>query len=85
LNNIHIKFGTPRKLVRLIKVKFKIKIKMIICISKHLSDALPIQNGLNGDDLWPLLSTSVWYMSLRRLKKSGQFGKEWDTSNYGPS
>jgi hypothetical protein len=50
-------FGTRMKLVRLIKM-----CSYVICktfsISKNLSDASPIQNGLKqGDALYPLLST----------------------------
>jgi hypothetical protein len=72
----------PMKLVRLIKFN----IKTIICIRKHLPDVLPIQNNLNGDDLWPLLFNFSLVNVIKKVqKKSGKFGKEWDISNYGPS
>jgi hypothetical protein len=53
--NIHIEFGVPMKLVRLIKMCLK-ETYSSVYIGKHLSDSFPIQNSLKqGDALSPLL------------------------------
>jgi hypothetical protein len=55
LYKIFIEFGTPRKLVRLIKMCLN-EAYSKIRIGKHLSCAFPITNGLKqGDALLPLL------------------------------
>jgi hypothetical protein len=55
LYNILIEFGVPMKLVRLIKMCLN-ETYSKVCISKHLSESFPIQNGLKqGDALSPLI------------------------------
>jgi len=56
LYNILIKFGIPRKLVRLIKMCLT-ETYSGVRVGKKLSDKFPIRNGLKqGDVLSPLLS-----------------------------
>jgi hypothetical protein len=45
LYNIHIEFGVPMKLVRLIKMCLN-ETYSKVCIGKYLSESFPIQNGL---------------------------------------
>jgi hypothetical protein len=53
--NILLEFGTPKKLVRLIKMCLNEPYNRVRTC-KLLSDTFPIQNGLKqGDDLSPLL------------------------------
>jgi hypothetical protein len=53
--DILIEFGVPMKLVKLIKMYLN-ETYSKVRINKHLSDNLPIQNGLKqGDALAPLL------------------------------
>jgi hypothetical protein len=55
LYNILIEFGVPVKLFRLIQMCLN-KTHSKVHIRKHLSDSVPIQNGLKqGDALLPLL------------------------------
>jgi hypothetical protein len=54
LCNILIEYGTPRKLVELIKMHLN-ETYSKICIGKNLSDKFNIQNGLKGEEaLLPL-------------------------------
>jgi hypothetical protein len=56
LYNILIEFGIPKKLVRLTKMCMN-ETYSTAQIGKHLSDPLPVRNGLKqGDALSPLLS-----------------------------
>jgi hypothetical protein len=56
LFSILIEFGTPLKLVRLIKMCVNETYSSKIHIGTNVSDAFPIQNGLKQrDDLSPLL------------------------------
>jgi hypothetical protein len=58
--NILIEFGVPMKLVMLIKMCLN-EMYSKVHIGKHLSDSIPIQNGLKqGDDLSPLLFNSAY-------------------------
>ena len=55
LYNILIKFGTPMKLVSVIKMCVNESYSRV-GVGKHLSDMFPIKNGLKqGDALSPLL------------------------------
>jgi hypothetical protein len=67
LYNILIEFGVPMKLVRLIKICLNetySKARM----GKHLSDSLPIQNGLKkGDALSPLLFNFALEYAIRNV------------------
>jgi hypothetical protein len=56
LYNMLIEFGVPMKLVRLIKMCLN-EIYSKVRIGKHLSESLPIQNGLNQDALHHCFST----------------------------
>jgi hypothetical protein len=47
--NILLEFGTPKKLVRLIKMCLD-ETYSKVHVGKHLSDTFPIQNGLKQDD-----------------------------------
>jgi hypothetical protein len=49
LYKIHMKFGVPMKLIRLIKTCLK-ETYSKACIGKHLSDSFPTQNGLKQGD-----------------------------------
>jgi hypothetical protein len=49
LYNIFIEFGTPVKLIRLIKMCLN-ETYSKVRIGKHLSDSFPIQNGLKQGD-----------------------------------
>jgi hypothetical protein len=64
------------KLVRLIQMCLN-ETHSKISISKHSSDAFPIQNGLKqGDVLSPLLSIFALEYSTKRSKKQRQIGSE---------
>jgi hypothetical protein len=63
---ILIEFGIPMKLVRPIKLCLK-ETYSKVCIGKHLSDSLAIQNGLKqGDALSPLLFNFALEYALGR-------------------
>jgi hypothetical protein len=67
LYNILIEFGVPMKLVRLIKMCLN-ETHSKVCIGKHLSDSLPIQNGLKqGDALSPLLFNFALEYAIRMV------------------
>jgi hypothetical protein len=69
LYNILIEFGIPKKLIRLIKMCLN-EIYSKVYIGKHLSDSIPIQNGLKqGDDLSPLLFNFALEYAIRRSRK----------------
>jgi hypothetical protein len=54
LYNILLESGTPKKLVRLIKMCLN-ETYSKVCVGKHVSDTFPIQNDLKqGDALLPL-------------------------------
>jgi hypothetical protein len=63
LYNILIEFGIPMKLAGLIKMCLN-ETYSRGRVGKHLSDTLPIQNGLKQDDFLPLFSTLLWNMPL---------------------
>ena len=57
LYNILIEFGTPMKLVRLIKMCLT-EMYSRVWVGKNLSDMFPVRNGLEqGDALLPCFST----------------------------
>jgi hypothetical protein len=64
LYNILLEFGTPKKLIRLIKMCLN-KTYSKVCVGKLLSDKFPIQNGLKQDDLLPLLFNFALECAIR--------------------
>jgi hypothetical protein len=70
LYNILPEFGTPKKLVRLIKMSL-IKTYSKFRIGKLLSDKFPIQNGLKqGDALSPLLFNFALDYVIRKVQEN---------------
>ena len=67
LYNILIEFGTPMKLVRLIKMCLTETCSRIR-VSKNLSDTFPIRNGLKKDVLLPLLFNFAMEYAIRRVQ-----------------
>jgi hypothetical protein len=68
LYNILIEFGIPIKLVKLI-IMCLTKMCSRVRVGKHLSDRLPITNGLkNGDALSPLLFNVALDYTIRRVQ-----------------
>ena len=68
LCNILIEFGTPMKLVRLVKVCLT-ETYSRVRVRKNLSDTFPIRNGLKqGDALSPLFFNFVLEFAIRRLQ-----------------
>ena len=66
--NILIEFGTPMKLVRLIKMCLT-EMYSTVWIGKNLSDMFPIRKGLKeGDALLPLLFSFVSEYTIRRVQ-----------------
>jgi len=64
---ILIEFGTPMKLVKLIKM-FLNETCSKICVGKHLPDIFPIQNGpKQGDPLWPLIFSFGIKYAMRKF------------------
>jgi hypothetical protein len=69
LYNILLEFGTPKKLVRLIKVCLN-ETYSKVRIGKLLSDKFPIQNGLKqGDALSPLLFSFALEYAIRKVQE----------------
>jgi hypothetical protein len=67
LYNILLKFGIPKKLVRLIKMCLN-ETYSTVCVNKLLSDEFPIQNGLKqGDALLPLLLNFALENAIRKV------------------
>ena len=67
LYNILIKFGIPKKLVRLIKMCLS-ETYSTVRVGRFLSDAFPIHCGLKqGDALSPLLFQFVLVYSIMRV------------------
>jgi hypothetical protein len=66
--NILLEFGTPKKLVRLIKMCLN-ETYSKICVGKHLSDTFPIPIGLKqGDALLPLLFNFALEYAIRKVQ-----------------
>jgi hypothetical protein len=66
LYNILLEFGTPKNLVRLIKMCLN-ETCCKVCVGKLLSDKFPIQNGLKqGDVLSPLLFNFALEYAIRK-------------------
>jgi hypothetical protein len=83
LYNILLEFGIPKKLVSLIKMRLN-KTYSKVCVGKHLSHTIPIQNGLKqGDGLSPFLFNSALEYVMRKVQETSWFGSEWDTSDTG--
>jgi len=68
LYNTLIEFGMPMKLVRLIKMCLNETCSKVH-IGKNLSDAFPIQNGLKGDALSPLLFNLDLEYAIRKVQE----------------
>jgi hypothetical protein len=69
LYNILLEFGIPKKLVGLIKMCLN-QTYSINCVGKHMSNTLPIQNGLKQEDiLLPLLCNFALDYAIRKLQK----------------
>jgi hypothetical protein len=70
LYNILIEFGTPSKLVGLIKMCLN-KTYSTVPTGIYQSDKFPIRNGLKkGNALSPLFSTLLWNMPLGGSKRT---------------
>ena len=68
LFNTLTEFAIPMKLVKLIKMCLNEPYSRVR-VGKHLSDTLPIRNGLKqGDALSPLLFNFVLEYAIRRVK-----------------
>jgi len=73
LYKILIEFGTPMKLVRLIKICLT-EMYSRVWVGKNLSDMYPIRNGLKeGDALLPLLFNFASEYTIRwvQVKQDG--------------
>jgi hypothetical protein len=70
LYNILLEFGTPKKLVRIIKMCSN-ETYSKVRIGKHLSDKFPNQNGLKqGDALSPLLFNFASEYAIRKFQEN---------------
>ena len=68
LYNILMEFGTPKKLIRLIKMCLT-ETYSRVWVGKNLSDIFPIRNGLKeGDALSPLLFNFALVYVIRRVQ-----------------
>jgi hypothetical protein len=68
LYNIPIEFEVPMKLVRLIKMCLNETCSKVR-VGKHLSDKIPIQNGLKeGDILSPLFFNFALEYAIRKVQ-----------------
>jgi hypothetical protein len=69
LHNILIEFRVPMKLLGLIKMCLN-ETYSKVHIGKHLSDSLPIQNGLKqGDVLSPLLFNFALEYAIKKVQE----------------
>ena len=65
---ILIEFGTPRKLVRLIKMSLT-ETYSRVRVGKNVSDKFPIRNGLKqGDAISPMLFNFTLEYTIRRVQ-----------------
>jgi hypothetical protein len=70
LYNILKEFGVPMKLIRLVKMCLNETFSKVHIV-KHLSDSLPIQNGLKqGDALSPLLLNFALEYAIRKVQEN---------------
>jgi Reverse transcriptase (RNA-dependent DNA polymerase). len=70
LYNTLIKFGVPRKLVRLIKTCLD-GTRSKVRIENYLSSSFPIENGLKqGDALSPLLFNFALEYAIRKIQET---------------
>jgi hypothetical protein len=67
-NNILIESGKPKKLIRLINMRLN-ETNSEVQVGKHLSDMIPIRNGLKqGDALSPFLFNFSLEYAIRKVQ-----------------